>query len=204
MISRRTSSIPKADVVFSRLLYCDSRYSETCCRHSEAYRRHSQASHWRCQARRRRSQACRQRSQALPGAPKVLSGAPRCFQTYHNHSNGTPVPVIRDPSYSEGLLECPPMVWYSPEIDISKFTLHILSDTPGGSQWLKYILLMISSGWLWLCLLHCPSLTNHRSHHLHHHHIHCWKALAMGASVQSLQHLFFTVPLAAGIFLLEG
>jgi len=36
----------------------------------------------------------------LPGAPKVLSGAPTCSQTYHNHSHGTPVPVIRDPSYS--------------------------------------------------------------------------------------------------------
>ena len=27
----------------------------------------------------------------------------------------------------------------TPEIDASKFTLHILSDTPGGSQRLKYI-----------------------------------------------------------------
>ena len=79
---------------------------------------------------------------ALPGAPKVLSGAPRCSQTYHNHSYGTPVPVIRDPSYSKGRLECPPRVWYSPEIDPSKFTLHILSDTPGVFQWLQYILLM--------------------------------------------------------------
>jgi len=37
----------------------------------------------------------------LPGAPKVLSGASRCSQTCHNHSHGTPVAVIRDPSYSE-------------------------------------------------------------------------------------------------------
>jgi hypothetical protein len=36
----------------------------------------------------------------IPGAPKVLSGAPTCSQTYHNHFHGTPVPVIRDPSYS--------------------------------------------------------------------------------------------------------
>ena len=83
----------------------------------------------------------------VTGAPEVLSGAPKCSQTSHNHSYGTPVPVIRDPSYSEGQPECPPMVWYSPEIDTSKFTLHILSDTPGGSQWLKYILLMYMWAW---------------------------------------------------------
>jgi len=80
------------------------------------------------------SQACRQCSQVLPCAPKVLSGAPRCSQTYHNHSHGTPVPVIRDPSYSKGWPEYPPRVSYSPDIEASKFTLHILSDTPGGSQ----------------------------------------------------------------------
>jgi hypothetical protein len=79
---------------------------------------------------------------ALPGAPKVLSGTLRRFQTCHITSSGSPVQVIRDPSYSEGRLECPPRVWYSPEIDASKFTLHIFSDTPGGFQWLKYILLM--------------------------------------------------------------
>jgi hypothetical protein len=81
-------------------------------------------------------------SPTLPGAPKVLSGAPTCSQTYHNHSPGTPVTVIRDPSYSEGRPECPSRVWYSPEIDTSKFTLHILSDTPGVFLSLKYILLM--------------------------------------------------------------
>jgi len=133
MISRRTSSVPKD--VFPRLLYCDSRCSQTCRRRSEACRRRSQT----C---RRRSQTSRQRSQVLPGRPNVLSGAPRCSQTYHNHPHGTPVPVIRDPSYSEGRPECPPRVWYSPEIDASKFILHILTDTPGVFQWLKYILLM--------------------------------------------------------------
>jgi len=81
-------------------------------------------------------QACCRCCQVLPGAPKVLSGTPKCSQTYHNHSDGSPVPVIRDPSYSETQLECPPSVWYSPEIDSSRFTLHVLSDTPGGSQWL--------------------------------------------------------------------
>ena len=77
------------------------------------------------------------------GAPRLVAGAPGCTQTYHNHSHGTPVPVIRDPSYFEGRPECPPTVWHSPEIDASMFTLHILSDTPGGSQWLNYILLMM-------------------------------------------------------------
>jgi len=98
----------------------------------------------RCsQACRRRSQVYRWRSHVLPGAPEVLSGAPRCSQTYYNHSHGAPVPVTRDPSYSDGRPECPPMVWYSPEIDASKFTLQILSDTPRVFQWLKYFFLML-------------------------------------------------------------
>jgi len=54
---------------------------------------------------------------------------------------GTPMLVLGAPSYSEGGQPCPPRVWYSPEIDTSKYTLHILSDTPGGFQWLKFILL---------------------------------------------------------------
>jgi len=81
-------------------------------------------------------------SATLPGAPKVLFGTPTYSQTYHNHSHGTPVPVMRDPSNSQGGPECPPRVWYSPAIEASKFTLHIFSDTPGGFQWLQYILLM--------------------------------------------------------------
>ena len=129
MISRRTCSVSKEDVL-PRLLYCDSRCSQSCCRHY---------------------QTCRRHSQALPGAPNVLSAAPRCAQTYHNHSHGTPVAVIGDPSYSEGRQECPPSVWYSPEIDASKITLHILSDTPGVFQWLKYILLMWMSNMIFLC-----------------------------------------------------
>jgi len=54
----------------------------------------------------------------------------------------TSVAVVRDPSYSEDRPESPSRVGYSPEIDPSKFTLHILSDTPGVFQRLKYILLM--------------------------------------------------------------
>jgi len=78
----------------------------------------------------------------LPDGPDVPSCAPRCSQTYHNHSHGTHVPIIRDPRYSEGPPECPPRVWYSPDIDASMFTLHILSDIVGVCQWLKYIVLM--------------------------------------------------------------
>ena len=116
----------------------------------------------RCsQACCQRSQAYRRPSQVLPDAPNVLSGAPRCSQTYHNHSHGTPVAVISDPSYSEGWPECPPRVWYSPEIDASKFTLHILSDTPGVFQWLKYILLISVDA---LLTLICWCSNNHINH----------------------------------------
>jgi hypothetical protein len=57
----------------------------------------------------------------------VLQSAPRLVI-------GTARLVAGAPSYSEGQQECPPNVRYSPEIDASKFTLHMLSDTPGGSQ----------------------------------------------------------------------
>jgi len=76
------------------------------------------------------------------GFPHWLGDGPTCSQTDHNGSHGAPVQVIRDRSYSEGRPECPPKVWFSPEIDASKFTLSLLSHIPGGSQWLKYILRM--------------------------------------------------------------
>ena len=116
---------------------------QACCRRCQACCQRSQACPRRSQTRRRHSQTCCCRSQVLPGAPKVFSGIPRCFQTYHNHTHGTPVSVIGDPSYSKGWLEYPSRVLYSPQFDPFKFTLNILSDTPGGFQWLKYILLMI-------------------------------------------------------------
>jgi len=67
--------------------------------------------------------------------------------------------VAGAPSYSEGRQECPSRVWYSADIDAVKFTFHLLTDTPGGFQWGKYILLtlysfpthhqhLLSSGWL--------------------------------------------------------
>jgi len=61
-----------------------------------------------------------------PGFPHWLGNSPSCSQTIHNGSHGAPVPVIRDPSYSNGRPECPPRVWFSAEIDASKFTLRLL------------------------------------------------------------------------------
>jgi len=124
MISKCTSSVPNGNVVFPRLLYCDSRCSQTCCQ---------------------RSQMLPGLSMALPCAPNILSSTPRCSQIYHNHSPGSPVPVIRDLMYTGGRQECPPRVWYSPGIDALKFTLHILSDTPAVFQWLIYILLILQT-----------------------------------------------------------
>jgi len=137
MISRPTSSTPKERVVFPRLLYSNSRRSQTYCRHSQTFCRRSQVIPGL-------SAALPGLSQVLPSAPKLLSGAPRCSQIYHNPSHGTPGPVIRDSSDSDGEQEFPPRVWYFPETDASKFTVHILADTTGGFQWLKYILLISS------------------------------------------------------------
>jgi len=114
-----------------------SQRSQACCWHSQTLCRRSQTRRLHSQACHQRSWTCRQCSEVLRGAPKVLSGALRCSQTYYNHFKGTPEPMIRYPNNSKGQPECPPMVGYSPEIDASKFTLHILSDSPGGSQWLK-------------------------------------------------------------------
>jgi hypothetical protein len=66
-------------------------------------------------------------SPVLPGAPMLVVSAPRL--------------VVGTWSYSDGRQECAPRVSYSPEIDASKFTLHILSDNPGDSKRLNYILL---------------------------------------------------------------
>jgi len=77
-------------------------------------------------------------STVIRGAPRHVAGAPR----FVAGARGAPRLVVRTSSCSEGRQECPPRAWYSPEFDSSKFTLHMLSDTPGGIQWLKYILLM--------------------------------------------------------------
>jgi len=76
------------------------------------------------------------------GFPYWLGDSPTCSQTYHNRSHDASIPVIRDPSSSKCRPECTPRVWISPEIEASTFTLCILSQTPGRSQWQKYILLM--------------------------------------------------------------
>ena len=95
--------------------------------------------------------------------PHWLGNSPRWSQTYHNRSHSAPVPVIRGPSYSDGLPECPPRVWFSPDIDTSKFTLRLLSHTPGGSQRLNYILLMQSSRMWALCQIFPDWFGRHRS-----------------------------------------
>jgi hypothetical protein len=127
MISRCTSSFPNEDI-FPQLLYSVMRCPHACC--------------WRSQVLPRLSTSLPDLWSELPGALKAHSGALRCSQTYHNHSLVTTVPIIKDSRYFEGRPECPPKVWYSPEIDTSNFTVHILSDTLGGFQWLNYILLM--------------------------------------------------------------
>jgi len=94
------------------------------------------------------SPPCHCRSQPLWGALTVLCSATRFSQTCHNHFHGTPELVIRDSISSKGWPEHPPRVWYFPEIDAFKFTVHILSDPPGGSPWPKYLLLMFACfGW---------------------------------------------------------
>jgi len=135
MISRHTSSVPKESVVLPRLLYGDFRWSQTCHRGSQAF-------HWRSQACHQGSQSCCRSTQVFSNPPIVFSITPRCSETYHNYTHPTPVLFIRDPQYLEGQPEFPGRVWYSPELDPSMFRLHILSDTLGGSQWLKYILLI--------------------------------------------------------------
>jgi len=60
-----------------------------------------------------------------------LGDSPRCSQTFYNRFQGVPGSVIRDPSYSDCRLQCPPRVWFSPEIDASKFRLCLLSHSMG-------------------------------------------------------------------------
>jgi len=118
------------------------------------------------------------------GFPHWLGESSRCSQTSHNCSHGAPVPVIRDPNYSDGRPEFPPRVRFSPEIDTSKFTLRLFSHTPGGSQWLKYILLMYCSQNL------------HQSRHK--------KSLVLGANLQTLHRLSSMVLQLAEIVSLGG
>jgi hypothetical protein len=104
---RFVNSVPRLVSIPPRCLHACSRHSQTC--------------HWRCQV--------------LSGEPKILSVTPSCSQTAHILCHGTPVPVIWDPSYSVDRQENTPRVWYFPELDPSKSTLHILTVTPGCFQW---------------------------------------------------------------------
>jgi hypothetical protein len=80
IISRHTSSVPNEDVVFPRLLYCDSRCFETSCQCLQKFPQTSQAL---CQ----RFQSCGRDTHVLPGVsrcsqvhPKfslMLRGAPK-------------------------------------------------------------------------------------------------------------------------------
>jgi len=88
MISRRTSSIPKEDV-FPRLLYSDSRCSQTC--------------HQRSQVLSGLSLALPVLSPAIPGAfklvvsaPRLVAGVARCSQVHPMFSpalQGVPKPI---------------------------------------------------------------------------------------------------------------
>jgi len=91
---------------------------------------------------RQHSQVHPKFSPALRRAPKLITITPIVLLYQCSEIPVTPVPVVRDPGYSAGLPEYSPRVLHSPEIDASKFTLHILSDTPVVFQRLKYILLM--------------------------------------------------------------
>jgi len=79
----------------------------------------------------------------VASAARMVAGAPQSSQARHR--------CFQLPWRLAGM----PRVWYSPEIDTSNFTLHILSDTPRGSKWLKYILLLRTQSNLLCCSMHC-------------------------------------------------
>jgi hypothetical protein len=125
MISRHTSSVPKEDDVLPCLLYSDLRYSQACCRYFWVLQGMSSAF-----------------PELLPAPHVILDGSEflsdslRCSETCHCRYHCTLVPVIIEPSYAQGQLGCPAT------IDPSMFTLHILSDHPGCSKWLNFIVLI--------------------------------------------------------------
>jgi len=135
MISLRTSNVPKQDVIFQDCFTVMQGGSRSV-----------------VSAPRRVVSAPR----LVVDTPMHVTGTLRCFQVHLKFS-----PVLRGDfklntitsmgllyqsseilGYSNGRPECPPRVQYSPEIDASKFTFHTFSDTAGGVQWLRFILLM--------------------------------------------------------------
>jgi len=89
-------------------------------------------------------------SLALLHVPRLIILTPMVLHLQSSDIAATTIPGVYDSSHSEGLPDCPASVTYSPEVDTSQFTLHILSYPPGGSQWLKYIVLMY-----WRCVCNC-------------------------------------------------
>jgi len=132
MISWRTCTVHKEDVIFPRLLYCESRCSQVCCRRFQVLRDLSSVP-WglssgasRCsQACCRCSEACRQELPGDPrlvvGAPRLLAGAPRCSQVH---------------------LMATTLVHATLGFDHSGILVRQLSNTRRGSQRHTYILLM--------------------------------------------------------------
>ena len=93
MISRRTSRIPKEEVVFPRLLYCDSRCSQTS-------RQHSQVLPGILSTPPYLSQVLPGAVRLVVGAPRLVSGTPRCSQVDPKFSptlRGVPKPIIITP-----------------------------------------------------------------------------------------------------------
>jgi len=76
---------------------------------------------------------------ALSGAPNILSGSDPKLITI------TPIVLLYQssdiPPTKQAGHHAHPRVWYSPDIDAFKFTLHIISDNPPGFLWPKYIFL---------------------------------------------------------------
>jgi len=102
MISRRTYNVPKEDVVFPRLRYCDSRCSQTCCRCSQACHR--------C------SQVHPKFSPALWGVPKLITITPmiRLYQS-------SEIPVI--PIAGRNAL-----LWSDTLLELTHLSLHSTSS----------------------------------------------------------------------------
>jgi len=108
-------------------------------------------------------------SLALRRAPNHITINPIILLYQFSVIPVTPVPVIRDPSHSEHLPEYHPMVWYPPDIDASKYRLHILSDTPGGFYRLEYILMIKDKSTTSFCYNRLYAISNryHCSRQIH-------------------------------------
>jgi hypothetical protein len=118
MISRCRNSVSKKDFVFPSLLYCDSRCAQTCLRLSQICCCRSQICHLHTQASCCRSQVLLGLSLVLPGVLLALSATLKAGRNALQRSDTL--------------------------LKLTHLSLHSTSsqNTPGGLQWLKYILLM--------------------------------------------------------------